>query len=958
MPAFQRTHFGNYVLLDRIGVGGMAEIFLATARGIEGFEKRLVIKRILPMLSHDEQFVRMFVEEAKLCVALRHPNIVQVYDLGEIERQYFIAMEYVDGRDLLKTLGACGQRRVGFPTDVALYIVMEVLKGLNYAHQLRRPDGEPLGIIHRDVSPSNVLLSYDGEVKIGDFGIAKASTREKTATGILKGKFGYMAPEQVTGDPIDHKADIFAMGIVLYELLTGHRLFAGKNEIDVLERIRDGVIEPAPRRYRADLDEELEEIVLRALALDREARFASAGDFHDAVFDYVYRSGAHVGPGRLGQFMRRLFLVDPKELARRSRVQLPPIFSHDSDPPEPSAPLETSETDGPHAGAEQDITPTDPSIADTFLSARHTDIDTSPNLADPARAPELPTPARSPAFPASPADPTEASTQVGPLDAGPATSQARAFSPQDTEQNATAEFDPPDGEAERDEDCLDLVVAVREPSERNAHHPASSPRATLGRMQSRRHPSRPGIISPEMLLLSENDQSALLRGAFRQAPGPWGDTHTEPDKERPAPVETEDRGMFEPAGETTRPDREPTRPRPPATEPAGETRRQAERPGRDPNRPPDDRQPEDPMEDRAFDGFEPTSDGLQETGVAIPNEANVPAEPLRSLSESDAPSALPLSSERNPEPCPAAPLQVPRGTAPTRPVHPTGEGPFGEPTATVAQRGPRSWWVRTVGERYPTAPEPDRAPPRNRATPVDAQDFRPPPPDRPARSMPGRERISVHAPLLESRWALALFVWVAVPLTVVFAVAAIVVSVRPLRTPPALRRSEAPPVAAPSFEPERATDPSNPSAPSPRDRRSSDTSHRDAALKTAPEPPPSPTRTAVGRVEQTAEPPTPALTAPSRTPSRRPAAPRRKKARPPREGGIPPADNTMSTLRIRCPQPVDVRIRGFGRFQGITSLRRAITPGAYTIVFTRDGNTLGRMAVNLIAGQGLELACP
>ena len=295
MLEFQPTTFGDYILQDRIGAGGMAEIFLATAQGIEGFEKRLVIKRILPTLSDDEQFVRMFVEEAKLCVSLHHPNIVQVYDLGLIEGQYYIAMEYVDGRDLLKTLAACGRQKIGFPTDIALYIVMEVLKGLDYAHGLTK-DGQPLGIIHRDVSPSNVLLSFEGEVKLGDFGIAKASTRERTATGILKGKFGYMAPEQVTGVPIDFKADIFAVGILLYELLTGHRLFAGKNDLVVLERVRSADINPPPRHYRKDLDYELEHIVLKALARDPAERFSTCLELHDAIHDYVFRSRATVGP--------------------------------------------------------------------------------------------------------------------------------------------------------------------------------------------------------------------------------------------------------------------------------------------------------------------------------------------------------------------------------------------------------------------------------------------------------------------------------------------------------------------------------------------------------------------------------------------------------------------------------------------------------------------------------------
>lgn len=325
IPQFEPTRYGEYVLQDRIGSGGMAEIFLATSQGIEGFEKRLVIKRILPTLSDDEQFVRMFIEEAKLCVALKHPNIVQVYDLGEIDHQYFIAMEYVDGRDLLKTLAACGRNQIGFPTDIALYIVMEVLRGLSHAHELRNPSGQPLGIIHRDVSPSNVLLSFSGEVKIGDFGIAKASTREKTATGILKGKFGYMAPEQVVGAPIDHRADVFAAGIVLFELLTGRRLFSGKNDLAVLERVRDAHIDPMPRTVRPDLAPELERIVLEALAKDPGVRFQTAQALHDALQDYVYACKARVGPAHLAQFMQGLFLKDPEEQARRARAKLPPV---------------------------------------------------------------------------------------------------------------------------------------------------------------------------------------------------------------------------------------------------------------------------------------------------------------------------------------------------------------------------------------------------------------------------------------------------------------------------------------------------------------------------------------------------------------------------------------------------------------------------------------------------------
>jgi hypothetical protein len=308
-----KVRFGSYLLHDRIGVGGMAEIFLATTPSPQGVDRELVIKRILPALSHDDQFVKMFVEEARLCVNLRHPNIVQVYDLGEVDHQYFIAMEYVHGRDLLKTLAACARRRIGFPTDLALYIVMEVLKGLDYAHNLRGQDGKPLGIIHRDVSPSNVLLSFDGRVKLADFGIAKATTRERTATGVLKGKFGYMAPEQVIGRPMDHRADVFAVGILLYELLTGHRLFAARNDIAVIERVRDALIEPPPRHYNPELPHELEAMVLRALAREPRDRFQSTFELHEALYGYTFKRGVVVTARTLSRFLHDLFLNESTE---------------------------------------------------------------------------------------------------------------------------------------------------------------------------------------------------------------------------------------------------------------------------------------------------------------------------------------------------------------------------------------------------------------------------------------------------------------------------------------------------------------------------------------------------------------------------------------------------------------------------------------------------------------------
>ena len=317
--------FGDYALHDRIGVGGMAEIFLASRRGLEGVQRKIVIKRILPTLSEDDDFVRMFIEEAKLCVALQHPNIVQVYDLGEIDRQYFIAMEYVDGRDLRRTLVSCGKKRVGFPSDLALYIVAEVLKGLDYAHRFRGADGRQLGIIHRDVSPSNILLAFDGSVKVADFGIAKADTREPTAAGILKGKVGYMSPEQLSGLTIDRRADVYAAGIIMYELLTGRRMFPGKGELLALDRLRSGFTGPSLAELRPDIDPKLERIVSKALSSSPRDRFQSARAFHDALKDYMFQARFRVGSEDLSSFLSHLFLTDPDEIAWRRNTGLPPL---------------------------------------------------------------------------------------------------------------------------------------------------------------------------------------------------------------------------------------------------------------------------------------------------------------------------------------------------------------------------------------------------------------------------------------------------------------------------------------------------------------------------------------------------------------------------------------------------------------------------------------------------------
>ncbi len=242
--------FGKYWLLERINVGGMAEVFMAKTFGVEGFERLVAVKRILPNIAEDTEFIQMFVDEAKIAVQLTHANIVQVFDLGKVADSYYIAMEFVHGRDLRALFDRC--RHEGEPMSVAqaCFIVMKVCEGLDYAHNKRDAQGTELHLVHRDVSPQNILVSYDGELKLVDFGIAKAAGKaSKTQAGILKGKFGYMSPEQVRGLPIDRRSDIFSLGIILYELLTGERLFVGESDFSTLEKVRNVEILPAPEPF-------------------------------------------------------------------------------------------------------------------------------------------------------------------------------------------------------------------------------------------------------------------------------------------------------------------------------------------------------------------------------------------------------------------------------------------------------------------------------------------------------------------------------------------------------------------------------------------------------------------------------------------------------------------------------------------------------------------------------------
>jgi serine/threonine protein kinase len=308
--------FGKYVLLERINVGGMAEVFKAKAFGVEGFERLVAVKRILPSIAEDAEFITMFIDEAKIAVQLTHANIAQIFDLGRVADSYFIAMEYVHGKDLRAIFDRARKRGETVPVPMACYNVMKVCEGLDYAHNKKDAAGRELNLVHRDVSPQNILISYDGECKIIDFGIAKAAGKAgKTQAGILKGKFGYMSPEQVRGLPLDRRSDIFAVGIVLYELLTGERLFVGESDFSTLEKVRNVEIMP-PSTYNRRIPEELEQIVLKALAKDVDDRYQTAMDLHDDLQSFMYTSGNFFSRKDLSAYMRKGFA---EEIAKESQ---------------------------------------------------------------------------------------------------------------------------------------------------------------------------------------------------------------------------------------------------------------------------------------------------------------------------------------------------------------------------------------------------------------------------------------------------------------------------------------------------------------------------------------------------------------------------------------------------------------------------------------------------------------
>ncbi len=280
--------FGKYTLIERVAVGGMAEIFKAKTHGIDGFEKMLAIKRLHRRLCEDQDFAMMLVDEAKISVQLNHANIGQVFDLGYYDDQYFIVMEYIDGLDMHQMLRMLARRRQRIPLEVAVYVAAQACEALHYAHNKTDAQGRSLEIIHRDVSPQNVMVSRDGEVKLVDFGIAKARMRaQQTQAGIIKGKFYYMSPEQARGQRIDHRTDVYAVGILLYEMIAGKNPYEDVEDAELLQRVRQA--EFAPLAQVAEIDGELAQIVEGALARNVEQRFQSALDLQRALLHYAHR---------------------------------------------------------------------------------------------------------------------------------------------------------------------------------------------------------------------------------------------------------------------------------------------------------------------------------------------------------------------------------------------------------------------------------------------------------------------------------------------------------------------------------------------------------------------------------------------------------------------------------------------------------------------------------------------
>lgn len=305
----------DLILLERLAAGGMAEVYRAKKVGRGGFEKTVAVKRILSTFANNEEFKKMFEHEAGFSAMLQHSNVVQIFGHGEFKDYLYIEMEFVDGKNARQLLARAEKMKVKIPISISVFICSEVAKGLHYAHTLHHEKtGEPLGLVHRDISPQNIMISYNGDVKIVDFGIAKVTTSnsETTKVGVLKGKFGYMSPEQAQGMPIDARTDVFALGIVLFELVTQRRLFSSDDDLKTLQLVREAKV-PKPSKYNPSVDEALDQIIMKALSKEKAYRYDTAQDMYRDLLKFLNSQHEGFMNSDVAQFFRKLFDSDIKE---------------------------------------------------------------------------------------------------------------------------------------------------------------------------------------------------------------------------------------------------------------------------------------------------------------------------------------------------------------------------------------------------------------------------------------------------------------------------------------------------------------------------------------------------------------------------------------------------------------------------------------------------------------------
>lgn len=379
------TPFGKYLLTELLAVGGMAEVYRAKIFGVDGFEKEMVVKKILPKYAKKQSFVQMFVDEAKIAVALSHGNIVPIYELGEFAGAYYIAMEYVEGPTVLDLLRECFSRNKQLSPPYALYIAAEVAKGLGYAHNKAGADGKTLGIVHRDINPRNIVVTPAGEVKILDFGIARASTRRyQTASGVIKGTPGYMSPEQLYGFSVDHRSDLYCLGIILHELLTVRRLFRVKDVAAMRVALENEPI-PIPSKVRPELGPRVDQILGQMLALKPEERIQDAGILEEALRQEIALSGMAVTGRGLAELVTNIQRAPPRPLETSpasGAVQLPAVSIGS-----PTAPLGKATS-----VAQQEISdPAAAMIAELPKpdARKAAEADVAALFAEPPRAPQL-----------------------------------------------------------------------------------------------------------------------------------------------------------------------------------------------------------------------------------------------------------------------------------------------------------------------------------------------------------------------------------------------------------------------------------------------------------------------------------------------------------------------------------------------------------------------------------------